>query len=115
MLALVPDELDLTRLAELQGLLGIDLPEIVATLVRELETSIGELERAIGAGDLAAAALAAHAARNSALMIDAQPVLNALRDLETAARDDRPEAARAAGQALSQRWPQLRARLQRLS
>jgi hypothetical protein len=106
-------ELDLTRLAELEGELGVQLPEIVATLVRELDVAVADADAALAAGDLAAAGLAAHAGRNSALMIGARPVLDALEALETAAgRDDGPGAGAALTQ-LRSRWPDLRKRLQR--
>ena len=48
------------------------------------------IEAGVAAGDLATA-LAAHAARNSALMLDAQPMLDALSETEAAARA--PDAA----------------------
>jgi hypothetical protein len=105
-------ELDLHRLAELQELLGTELPEIVATLVGELTRAISGIEAGLEAGDLGAVALAAHAARNSALMIDAQPVLGYLEELETSAREGEAAAASGANERLRASWPALRERLE---
>ena len=87
------DELDLSRLAELGRLLDSGVPEIVATLLEELRRSLSAAEAALADGDLASAALAAHAARNSALMIGAQPLLDVLQALESSARADDREGA----------------------
>ncbi len=108
-------ELDLSRLDGLRDLLGAEPPEIVATLLRELGVAVTEIDRAFPAGDMAATALAAHAARNSALMIDARPMLRALGALETSARAGDGEAATAAHEQLHERWPALRRRLQEFS
>lgn len=110
-------ELDLERLTELQGLLGTALPEIVSTLLSELHRAFADIDRALGHDelahdDLAAAALAAHAARNSALMIDARPVLGALAELEASARREDAAATLAANQRLHEAWPALRRRLE---
>ena len=107
------DELDLSRLAELQQLLDSGLPQIVDTLVKELDRALEAIGRALGDGDLAAAALAAHAARNSALMIDARPLLDCLDALESSARRDDADGAREAQRRLEETWPPLRAQLRR--
>ena len=83
-------EFDLGRLAELQRLLGTDLAAIVATLLTELSRALAEIDAALARDDLSAAALGAHAARNSALMIDARPLLGHLGELESSARRDDP-------------------------
>ncbi len=108
------EELDLARLAELQPLLGAELPEIVAGLVRELGVAIGELERAVSAGDLDAAARAAHASRNSALMLDAEPLLDVLLELESCARAGRGQAAQAKLLGLRESWRRLLTQLPQL-
>ena len=105
-------ELDLERLAELQRLLGTGLPEIIATLVRELSTSLAATTQALETGDLDGAALAVHAARNSALMIDAQPLLDRLAELETCARAGDLAGSIAAHERLLQAWPSLQRRLE---
>ncbi len=107
-------ELDLTRLAGLQPLLGSQLPEIVAGLVRDLGAAIDELERAVTVGDLDAAARAAHDARNSALMLDARLLLDALRELENAARAGRPDAVATGLVRLRAGWRKLLAGLEQL-
>jgi hypothetical protein len=108
----VDSDLDLARLAELQELLGQQLAEIVGTLVRELNVALAATSAGLDTGDLPAVALAAHAARNSALMIDAQPLLGALGELEACARDDDLVNARLAHQPLLELWPKLRRRLE---
>ena len=106
-------ELDLNRLAELQQLLGKRVPEIVATLIEEISAALDAIATALHAGDLDAAALAAHAARNSALMIDAQPLLGPLAELETGARHRDPASARTAHTQVTASWPRLRDHLER--
>jgi hypothetical protein len=108
----VSSELDLERLTELQGLLGTELPEIVKTLLSELHRAFADIDRALAHDELPAAALAAHAARNSALMIDARPVLGALAELEASARRQDAAATLAANQRLHEAWPALQRRLE---
>lgn len=107
------DELDLSRLAKLRELLDSELPQIVETLVEELTRALEGMRAALAGGDLAAAALAAHAARNSALMIDARPLLDCLDALESSARRDDAGGAREAHRRLDETWPPLRAQLRR--
>jgi hypothetical protein len=107
----VSEELDLDRLAELPAALGRELSEIVAILLRELSDAFADLEAAIQIGDLGAAGRAAHSARNSALMIDAQPLLAGLADLEAHVRAGDMTGARIVHGGLRERWPRLRARL----
>lgn len=105
-------ELDLGRLAELPELLGTQLSEIVATLLAELDRALQDIDAALSNDDLGAVALAAHAARNSALMIDAQPLLARLGELESVARGRDMSSALAARQRLAEAWPPLRRRLE---
>jgi hypothetical protein len=105
-------EFDLRRLTQLHEHLGSEIPEIVAILLGELTRAIAEIEAEIEAGDLEAAALAAHAARNSALMLDAKPTLAALREIEAAARTEDLAMAKAAREDLREAWPALRRRLE---
>lgn len=104
-------ELDLGRLAELEELLGRGVPEIVDTLVSELTKAMAGIETGVAAGDLTAAALAAHEARNSALMLNAEPMLAALREIEAAARVPDAARARAGLDDLRPVWAALRTRL----
>jgi hypothetical protein len=108
----VTSDLDLARLAELQDLLGTQLSEIVATLLTELDRAVRDIGAALAGRDLNAAALAAHAARNSALMIDAQPLLGRLGELEACARRQDLTAALAAQQTVTEAWPPLRRSLE---
>ncbi len=105
------DELDLSRLAKLRELLDSELPQIVETLVEELTRALEGMRAALAGGDLAAAALAAHEARNSALMLNAEPMLNALREIEAAARVPDANRAQTGLGDLRPIWNALRARL----
>jgi HPt (histidine-containing phosphotransfer) domain-containing protein len=107
------NELDLSRLAGLAKLLDSEQPQIVETLVDELTRALGAIDTALADADLSAAALAAHAARNSALMIDARPLLACLDALESSARRADPDGAREAQRRLEATWPPLRAQLHR--
>jgi len=104
-------ELDLTRLKALHETLGAEVSEIARTLLDELDQAVEEIEGALARKDLGAAAQAAHAARNSALIIDAHPVLGSLRPLEAGARAGDPEAAHDGLEQLRRCWPPLRRRL----
>jgi hypothetical protein len=106
-------ELDLDRLVALEQLLGQSVAEIVETLVGELAAALESVGAALDAENLPEAALAAHAARNSALMIEARPMLARLDVLEACARrEDLPGAAQAHRTLLGD-WPPLRAELRR--
>jgi prolyl-tRNA editing enzyme YbaK/EbsC (Cys-tRNA(Pro) deacylase) len=107
----VPGELDLGRLADLPEALGLELSQIVETLIQELDRAVGEAVVALDANDLDGAGAAAHAGRNSALMIGAQPVLDALGALEAGASHGDVAAARTALGDVRESWPALRARL----
>ncbi len=106
-------ELDLTRLTELQRLLGTSLPELIVELVSEITDAIAGIESGFAANDLQAVARAAHAARNSVLMLDAQPMLEALAEIESGARASDADAAGRGVSRLHSTWPALRERLAR--
>jgi HPt (histidine-containing phosphotransfer) domain-containing protein len=108
----VTRELDLSKLGELEALLGTNRTAIVRTLVTELTAALARIDQGLSDGDLAEVAAAAHAARNSALMIDAQPLLGVLKQLEACARRDEPEGASAARARLAGVWPPLRSKLE---
>ncbi len=87
---------DPARLRALADNLG-QTPEAVArTLHDELLAARAQIDAGLGGDDLEAAGDGAHAARNSALMVGAQPLLAELRALETAADRGELEAAREA-------------------
>ena len=103
---------DPARLSELEQALGTQRAAIVGTLVTELTTAVSRIDEGLETGDLSEVAAAAHAARNSALMIDARPLLRVLRQLESCARSDQPEGAAAARGRLGRAWPRLRSKLE---
>lgn len=105
-------QLDVSRLTQLEGLLGADREAIVGTLMTELTAEMARIDEGLGSGDLPEVAAAAHSARNSALMIDAQPALRVLKQLERCARDGEADGASAAGTRLRQVWPRLRHELE---
>lgn len=105
-------ELDIARLRQLQEHLGAGLAEIVATLIAQLDTATAGIEAGLAGNELDAVAGAAHAARNSALLLDAHPLLEALRTIETGARDHETEVARSGLAQLQAAWPALRKRLE---
>jgi len=108
-----PEGLDPARLAALEEQLGRGSAEIAATLAAQLASALEVMSRALAADDLDEAGLAAHAARSSALMLDAEAMLDRLTELETAARGGDAAGARAAQGRLLEVWPALRAGLER--
>jgi HPt (histidine-containing phosphotransfer) domain-containing protein len=106
-------ELDLERVAKLEGILGSDLPEIVDSLVQSMAARIEQAERALADNRLLDVVQAAHGCRNDALMVGAQPLLAALNELEDAGRGDRLLDAQAAMERLRDIWPETRDELQR--
>lgn len=106
-------ELDLERVANLESILGSDLPEILASLAASMSARIAQAEEALADGRLQDLTQAAHACRNDALMVGAQPLLAALSELEGASRGGRLEDANAAMQRLRYVWPETRDELQR--
>jgi hypothetical protein len=100
------------RLRQLQEHLGAGLAEIVATLIAQLDTATAGIEAGLASNEMDAVAVAAHAARNSALLLDARPLLDALRTVEIGARDHEPEVARSGLTQLQAAWPALRQRLE---
>jgi HPt (histidine-containing phosphotransfer) domain-containing protein len=106
-------ELDLERVANLESILGSDLPEILASLGASMSARIAQAEEALADDRLADVTQAAHACRNDALMVGAQPLLAALSELEDASRGDRLEDAHAAMHRLREVWPETRSELQR--
>jgi HPt (histidine-containing phosphotransfer) domain-containing protein len=104
----VSEYYDLSRIAQLEEVMGSQPGAIVASMLGSMASAIEEIEAAVAAGDLDRATAAAHSARNDALMIGAQQLLEALNGLETAAR--RGDAA-GAGEALERVraiWPPTR-------
>jgi hypothetical protein len=105
--------LDLARLEALPAALGVALPEIVATLIGEIDGALTSAQTALATGDLRTAALAAHTGRNSALMLGPGPMLDALGELEVRANGDDSAGADTALREAQALWPPLRKELER--
>ncbi len=97
--------LDLSRLSQLETILGESAAEIAAGLRDSMAATIARIESGVGAGELADAARAAHSCRNDALMVGATQLLRVLDTLEQACRDGLPDAARAGLASLREIWP----------
>jgi HPt (histidine-containing phosphotransfer) domain-containing protein len=105
-------ELDLERVAKLESILGSGLPEILASLVANMSARMEHAEQALANGCLQDVTQDAHACRNDALMVGAQPMLAALNELEAASRGGRLDEARAAMQRVRDIWPETHDELQ---
>jgi hypothetical protein len=97
-------ELDAGRLDALAEHLGETPAAVAGTLYGELQRAFAELDAALQGGDWEAAGRAGHAARNSALMIVAKPLLAGLRAVEAALADGDVAGARAAREQLGGHW-----------
>lgn len=102
-------------LADLQAQLGADAHEIAATLLTELSGALSRAGEAVRTGQMDAAAQAAHAARSSALLLDDRPLVDALGELEGAARALDGTAVAAAHARVTELWDPLRERLRAAS
>ncbi len=105
--------LDPKRIAELEDLLGADFGSLIDSLEQSIATALEDASTALAAGDLAAAAFAAHHCRNDALMVGAAELQRQLAELEAAARGDDVATARTAITRARQLWPQAREQLVR--
>jgi hypothetical protein len=103
---------DLDRIAELQDVMGSEAGKIVASMLRNMTAAIDEVEAGFAAEDLDRVTQAAHLCRNDALMLSAQPLLDALTALEAATRDHDESRAREALEALRAVWPATREQLE---
>lgn len=89
-------DVDTTRLAELAVQLGQEPEAVARRLHDELVAARARIDAGLADGDQVAVGDGAHAARNSALMVGARPLLAGLRAVETAADAGDLPAARAA-------------------
>jgi hypothetical protein len=67
----VSDYFDLSRIVELQGLLGSDAETILASMLANMTGAIARVKAAMAAGELDRATQDAHRARNDALLLSA--------------------------------------------
>jgi HPt (histidine-containing phosphotransfer) domain-containing protein len=104
----VSDYFDLTRINELQDILGADTQAILASMLDSMTRAIERLEAAMAADALDDATQAAHRARNDALMLSASRLQLALTDLEEAARAGDATSAGAAFARVREVWPPTR-------
>jgi HPt (histidine-containing phosphotransfer) domain-containing protein len=108
-------DLDLERLAQIQDVMGIELPELIDGMLASMDAAIEDAERAAAAGELDRSAKAAHSCRNDALMLGAKQLLAALSELEQAARDGDHVQTGTALRALRDVWPATREELVRIA
>ena len=106
---------DLKRIAELQDVMGAELPGIVGSMMESMSTAIEQLERALEAGELDDAVRAAHLCRNDALMVGARELQLALAKVESAARSAQLEQARSEFGPIRELWPPTRNGLARVA
>ena len=102
------DYFDLSRITELQDLLGTDAEGILASMLASMTGAIERVEAAIATGELDHATQDAHRARNDALMLGAWQLQEALTELEGATRAGDEAGAHAALERLGQVWPPTR-------
>ena len=104
---------DRARVIGLEEILGMELGAVVDSLVASVSLEIDNVDRALVAGRPHDAVHPAHRARNDGLMIGAQPLLDALIEVETAGSRGELEPARAALERVRAVWPATRDELQR--
>jgi HPt (histidine-containing phosphotransfer) domain-containing protein len=102
---------DLTRISELQEIMGAEGGSIVASMLSSLTGAIERLDAAVADAELDQAIQAAHAARNDALMLGAAQLQAALTDLEAAARDFDQSRTSTALERVREVWPPTRDQL----
>jgi hypothetical protein len=108
-------QLELERLEQIQQVMDTGVPEIVAGMLETMSNAVEQVERAMIELDLAAAAKAAHAARNDALLVGARALLGALTEVEEAARGGDATTTGAALLSLRRVWPSTRDELARVA
>ena len=99
---------DLEQVIRLEGVMGPDVPSIVAPMLASMTEATDEIESAMAAGDLDRVTRAAHRCRNDAMVLGAHQLLRALTDLEAAGREyDKTRAAEALAR-VREVWPPTR-------
>jgi hypothetical protein len=101
-------DLDLSRLDQVVEVLGTTVPEMVTRIANTLDETLALLASHVDRGELEPAAKVAHACRNDALLVAAQPLLRILSEVEQASREGHLEQARTAHAQLATVWPQTR-------
>jgi HPt (histidine-containing phosphotransfer) domain-containing protein len=104
----VSDYFDVSRISNLEAVMGTEAGAIVATMLRSMTSAIEQVESATVAGELDLATRAAHAARNDALMVGAGQLQEALTELEAATRRWDGDRARVALERIREVWPPTR-------
>jgi hypothetical protein len=104
---------DRARVIQLEEILGMELSEVVSTLVSSVSLEIENVDRALAAGRPQDAVHPAHRARNDGLMVGAESLLAALIDVETASTRGELAPAMAALQRVHEVWPATREELER--
>lgn len=106
--------LDSDRVSQLRVFSDAERRAIVNGAASAITGQLERLERALESSDLGTVADAAHSARNETLLVGAQPLTDALAEVERAARDGENELARGATRQVKAIWPATRAAIEEI-
>lgn len=106
--------LDSDRVSQLRVFSDAERRAIVNGAASAITGQLERLDRALESSDLGTVADAAHHARNETLLVGAQPLTEALAEVERAARDGEHELARGATQQVEAMWPAARAAIEEI-
>lgn len=101
-------QLDAGRLRDLQIFTAAEREEIGRRAIDAISQQLDALDRAVAGGDLAAAAEAAHRARNETLLVGAGELSEAFQSVEDAARGMRGSGVGEAVASARALWPPTR-------
>ena len=100
--------LDADRVSQLRVFSDAERRSIANAAASAITRQLERLERALESSDLGTVADAAHHARNETLLVGAQPLTEALAEVERAARGGEHEVARGAAEQVNALWPAAR-------
>ena len=101
-------QLDAGRLRDQRIFTATEREEIGRRAIDAISQQLGALERAVAGRDLAAAAEAAHRARNETLLVGARELSEAFQSVEDAAREVSGSGVDEAAAAARAVWPSTR-------
>jgi hypothetical protein len=107
--------LDADRVSQLRVFSDAERRAIARGAASAISGQLERLERALESSDLGTVADAAHHARNETLLVGAQPLTEALAEVERAARGGEQDLARGAAQQATAIWPATRAAIDEIA